>query len=100
VNDQELLDAKALIDRAGIGCEPASATTVAGIQKLVKKGVIKCSDTVVGILTGHILKDPETTVNYHTHNLEGFSTPHANRILVVEPTLTAVEKQIAKILAD
>lgn len=100
VSDQELLDAKAVIDRAGIGCEPASATTVAGIQKLVQQGIIKPTDTVAGILTGHILKDPETTVNYHTRALNGFSTPHANQILVVEPTLTAVEKQIAKILAD
>lgn len=100
VTDQEILDAKAVIDRAGIGCEPASATTIAGIQKLVQQGVIKAEETVAGILTGHILKDPETTVTYHTAQLEGFTSSQANQILVVEPTLQAVEKQIAAILAN
>src|SRR6185369_10215876 len=58
VSDQEIMDAKALIDGQGIGCEPASACSLAGVRKLVDSGVIKPNETVVGILTGHILKDP------------------------------------------
>jgi threonine synthase len=64
-SDAEIMEAKAVIDRAGIGCEPASAATLTGVRKLARAGVIKPADTVVGILTGHILKDPESTVAYH-----------------------------------
>jgi len=65
VTDQEMMDAKAIIGRNGFGCEPASAATVAGIKKLVAKGSIDREATVVGILTGHQLKDPDATVAYH-----------------------------------
>lgn len=65
VTDVEILDAKAVIDSVGIGCEPASAATVAGIKKLVRKKIIKKDETVCGILTGSILKDPETIISYH-----------------------------------
>src|SRR6266566_8841190 len=60
VTDAEILAAKAIIDRAGIGCEPASAATLAGIRKLVERGVIKRHERVVGILTGSLLKDNQT----------------------------------------
>ncbi|MFW5703221.1 MAG: threonine synthase [Patescibacteria group bacterium] len=100
VVDQEILDAKAHIDKAGIGCEPASATTVAGLKKLVAGGVIKSSETVAAILTGHLLKDPDTSVKYHTQSLEGFATPYANTIIEVEPTLKAVSQFIEKIVTD
>ena len=46
-----------IIDRAGIGCEPASAATLAGVRKLVARGVIKRDERVVGVLTGNLLKD-------------------------------------------
>ncbi|MBE3558983.1 MAG: threonine synthase [Ktedonobacteraceae bacterium] len=62
VSDAEILDAKRVIDRAGIGCEPASAATLAGIRKLVARGVIKHDEQVVGILTGNLLKDSKTGV--------------------------------------
>ncbi|HSQ55326.1 MAG TPA: threonine synthase, partial [Gemmata sp.] len=64
--DQEILDAKAKVGSGGLGCEPASAATVAGLLKLVKEGVIGKDDTVVCVLTGHVLKDPDATVAYHT----------------------------------
>jgi threonine synthase len=60
VTDAEILAAKSVIDHAGIGCEPASAATVAGIRKLVERGVIKRDERVVGILTGNLLKDSLT----------------------------------------
>lgn len=65
VNEQEIADAKAMIGRDGLGCEPASAVTLAGIKKLVASGEIKPSEDVVAILTGHVLKDPDYTVSYH-----------------------------------
>jgi threonine synthase len=62
VSDQEILAAKAAVDRAGVGAEPASCATVAGIKKLVKQGRIGRAERVVGILTGHLLKDPESAL--------------------------------------
>jgi threonine synthase len=69
VTEQEIADAKAMIGRDGIGCEPASATTVAGIRKLVADGVIKRDETVVAVLTGHILKDTDYVIKYHNQTL-------------------------------
>jgi len=62
VSDQEILSAKTVIDRAGIGCEPASAATLAGMRKLVRRGIIKRDERVVGILTGTLLKDIQTGI--------------------------------------
>jgi threonine synthase len=69
VSEQEIADAKATIGRDGIGCEPASATTVAGIRKLVEDGVIKSSESVVAVLTGHLLKDTDYVMKYHSGSL-------------------------------
>jgi len=65
VTEQEIADAKAIIGRDGIGCEPASATTVAGIRKLK----IDENESVVAVLTGHLLKDTDYVMKYHTQNL-------------------------------
>lgn len=81
VTDQEVMDAKALIDRAGIGCEPASACSLAGTKKLVDKGVIKPDETVVGVLTGHLLKDPDATIGYHSATLEDIVPQYPNQFL-------------------
>jgi threonine synthase len=62
VTDEEILAAKTVIDRSGIGCEPASAATLAGIRKLVGQGIIKREERVVGILTGNLLKDSHTGI--------------------------------------
>ena len=69
VSEQEIADAKAIIGRDGIGCEPASATTVAGIRKLVSTGFIKSDQRVVAVLTGHVLKDSDYVINYHNQTL-------------------------------
>ncbi len=74
VSEQEIADAKAVIGRDGIGCEPASATTVAGIKRLVKSGVIDTNDTVVGILTGHLLKDANYIIDYHQNKLHSYES--------------------------
>src|SRR5260221_551737 len=91
VTDQEILDAKAQVDASGIGCEPASAASVAGVRKLIASGVIKPSDDVVAVLTGHVLKDPGVGMDYHSGTLEGFQSPYANRLRTIEPTLAAVQ---------
>jgi threonine synthase len=69
-SEQEIADAKAVIGRSGIGCEPASAATLAGIRKLVGKGVIDRGADVVGVLTGNVLKDPDYIYRYHTNQLK------------------------------
>ena len=63
--DKEILEAKALLDRCGIGAEPASCTTLVGVKKLRARGVISAEERVVCVLTGHVLKDPEVVVDYH-----------------------------------
>ncbi len=65
----EIADAKAIIGRDGIGCEPASATTVAGIKRLVNDGVIGPDENVVAVLTGHLLKDADYIIKYHQDSL-------------------------------
>jgi threonine synthase len=70
VTEQEIADAKAQIGRCGIGCEPASAATLAGIRKLTAGGVIDRGADVVAVLTGNLLKDPDYIYRYHTGKLE------------------------------
>ncbi len=69
VTEQEIADAKATIGAAGIGCEPASAATLAGIRKLTAAGIIDRAADVVAVLTGNVLKDPDYIINYHTGKL-------------------------------
>ena len=70
VSEQEIADAKAVIGRCGIGCEPASAATLAGIRKLAAAGVMRGDADVVAVLTGNVLKDPDYIYRYHTGELE------------------------------
>lgn len=69
VTEEEIGLAKSRIGADGIGSEPASATTVAGVKKLVASGIIKPDESVVCILTGHVLKDPDYTVEFHNDEL-------------------------------
>lgn len=92
VTDEEILDAKAIIDRAGIGCEPASAATVAGVRKLVATGEIPPDATVVGVLTGNVLKDTDAIVNYHLHDVDGEPRPQANRPVKVAAHIDALKR--------
>ena len=71
VTEQEIADAKAIIGQCGIGCEPASAATLAGIRKLTAAGVIARDADVVAVLTGNVLKDPDYIYRYHTGQLKG-----------------------------
>jgi threonine synthase len=78
VTEQEIADAKAIIGRCGIGCEPASAATLAGIRKLMAAGTIARDADVVAVLTGNLLKDPDYIYRYHTGALEA---PDGTRIM-------------------
>jgi threonine synthase len=104
VDDQQIMDAKAQVGAGGIGCEPASAASVAGARILRERGVIAPSDRVVCILTGHQLKDPTATVAYHTTDQEKFNevlgqrgvkrASHANRAVAVPNDLSEIIKAI------
>jgi threonine synthase len=90
VSDAELLEAKAAIDASGVGCEPASAVTLAGLRKLVSTGAVKPEDRVVAILTGHILKDPGLLLQYHQEMDP--PPPGANRPIEIEANLGEIER--------
>jgi threonine synthase len=83
VTDDEIMAAKREIDGMGIGCEPASAATLAGVKKLRAAGVMREDEQIVCVLTGHILKDPEA--NYRPEN-----------VVEIDATIEAVEKVLAK----
>jgi threonine synthase len=95
VDEQEIADAKAVIGTDGIGCEPASATTLAGIRRLVREGTderVDPDEDVVAILTGNMLKDPDYTLRYHTGELyEEFTT---------ESTVTARGRKLESTFAN
>jgi threonine synthase len=101
VSEQEIADAKAIIGRCGIGCEPASAATLAGVRNLVAEGVMRPDDDVVAILTGSVLKDPDYIYRYHTGVLRDspgvlISSTYGNR-----PIVTANDmRQIIDLLAS
>jgi threonine synthase len=90
VEDPEILEAKAVIDAAGVGCEPASAASVAGVRQLRARGIISAQASVVAVLTGHVLKDPGALLTYHQ---ETEPPPRlANRPIEIEADLAAVER--------
>ncbi len=90
VEDAELLEAKAAVDACGVGCEPASAASVAGVRALVKRGKIRPDDHVVAVLTGHVLKDPGILLQYHRETEP--PPAGANRPVEIEPRLQEVER--------
>jgi threonine synthase len=65
VSEPEIAQAKAEIGAEGIGCEPASAVTLAGLKKLVQAGFVRSDESVVLVLTGNLLKDPDFTMEFH-----------------------------------
>ncbi|HEY6328105.1 MAG TPA: threonine synthase [Blastocatellia bacterium] len=95
VTENEIADAKAVIGRDGIGCEPASAVTLAGVKKLVAAGTIMPEHRVVCVLTGNLLKDPGYTIEYHTGQLSLQTNGEVIRIVTAranEPQRVAADK--------
>jgi len=97
VSDAEIMDAKAMVDGVGIGCEPASAAAVAGTRKLAAAGIIHPDQSVVAVLTGNLLKDPAATVAYHTG--EWPDAAYVNRPLSVAADSGAVRGIIEETVA-
>lgn len=97
VSDQEIMNAKALIDAQGIGCEPASACSLAGVRKLVDNGMIRKDETVVSVLTGHVLKDPDATIGYHAGKLKGIAPAFPNPTHDVEASVEAISALLQSI---
>ena len=94
VTDDEILEAKAVVDASGVGCEPASAASVGGTRRLIEDGVIRKGDRVVAILTGHVLKDPGIVTQYHQETEP--APPRANRPIEIEPRLAEVERVLSR----
>jgi threonine synthase len=105
VNEVEIAHAKAEIGAEGIGCEPASAVTLAGLKKLVKQGFVNPDESVVLVLTGNLLKDPDYTIGFHRGELfQGTRDENASAALnplrrppiVLDATLDAVIRTLEK----
>jgi threonine synthase len=99
VTEQEIADAKAQIGRSGIGCEPASAATLAGIRKLTTAGTISHDADVVAVLTGNVLKDTDYIYRYHTGKLEApggvkIASTYGNQPIVVPNDLERIANAI------
>ena len=104
VTDQQILDAKSRVAANGLGCEPASAASVAGAKLLVEEGIIDPEQRVVCVLTGHQLKDPTATVAYHSSDQAEFNrvlgsrgvttAAFANRAVQVDNDLDAIVRAI------
>jgi threonine synthase len=97
VTEQEIADAKAVIGRCGIGCEPASAATLAGIRKLISGGIMRHDADVVAVLTGNLLKDPGYIHEYHTGVL---SNPIGGKISPTFGNPPVVLRNDAREIAD
>lgn len=101
VTEQEIADAKAVVGQCGIGCEPASAATLAGIRKLVAAGVMKKDADVVAVLTGNVLKDPDYIYKYHTGQLKtpggvGIAATFGNAPVVVPNDAGRIAEIVAR----
>jgi threonine synthase len=94
VSDEEILAAKRVIDAAGVGCEPASAASIAGARALVQDGRMRAGDRVVAVLTGHVLKDPGILVRMHQD--AAFPSAPPNAPIEIDASVSAV----AAVLAD
>jgi threonine synthase len=103
VSELEIAQAKAEIGAEGIGCEPASAVTLAGLKKLLQQGFVKREESVVLVLTGHLLKDPDFTMEFHRGTLFQGSAlesesakldPFRHPPIVLDATLDAVIKTL------
>jgi threonine synthase len=101
VSEMEIAQAKAEIGAEGIGCEPASAVTLAGLKKLIQQGFVKQDETVVLVLTGNLLKDPDFTIDFHRGDMfkeDAGVSAEVNGLrhppLVLDATLDAVMRTL------
>lgn len=93
VTDEEIFEAKRVLSEDGVGCEPASAATIAGVRKLCRAGKIERHADVVAVLTGHQLKDTDYIMR---HRSEGEENRQRMR---VEPDLDALRRALDAVLS-
>jgi threonine synthase len=100
VSEEEIADARALLAREGIGCEPASAATLAGIVKLSRERALGSAEDVVAILTGHQLKDPEYILQYHqgtlAHAGQTIAGQYQNQMTRIPAELSALRNLLSE----
>lgn len=105
VSEAEIAIAKAEIGAEGLGCEPASAVTLAGLKRLRAQGFVDPGETAVLLLTGHTLKDADYTIDFHRGTLltgeemGGADSPISKEIAALRRNALAVEAAPAAILA-
>jgi threonine synthase len=92
VDEQAIMDAKALVDATGVYICPNSATAVAVFLKARAAGVIGRDERVVIVATAHGCKFSQATIDYHGGRLPGIAPSHANRIVEVEASARAIER--------
>lgn len=100
VSEAEIALAKAEIGSEGIGCEPASAVTLAGLKKLVRTGKVRDGESVVMVLTGHSLKDAEYTIDFHRGELlrPDESAPWVKEISTLQRSAQVLEASVSAVL--
>ncbi|MEQ1693642.1 MAG: threonine synthase, partial [Gemmatimonas sp.] len=91
--DEEIVAAKVVVDAAGVGCEPASAASIAGVRRLVQDGIITKDHLVVAVLTGHILKDPGMLVDLHQREDDAL----ANRPIEIDANVRDVARVLESV---
>jgi threonine synthase len=89
VTENEIASAKAELGAEGIGCEPASAATLAGLKKLFQSGFVKPDETVVLVLTGHMLKDVDYIIQSQVKRLPSPMEPDIDAVLRVVEQINA-----------
>jgi threonine synthase len=94
VSDAEILEAKAAVDACGVGCEPASAASVAGVRDLVRRGLMAPDEHAVAVLTGHVLKDPGILLTYHRDTEP--PPAGANRPIEIDASLAEIERVLKR----
>lgn len=101
VSEVEIANAKAEIGADGVGCEPASAVTLAGLRKLRASGFVKPGEMVILILTGHLLKDPDFTIKFHRGDLfaERPQDGQAAQIKLLQRTPIVLDADISAVIA-
>lgn len=97
VTDDEILEAKAVVDASGVGCEPGSAAAVAGVRALARNGTIDAGDRVAAILTGYILKDPGILLDYHAPQSDAPGRTGANVPVEIPASLGALEAELSRL---
>lgn len=102
VSEAEIAIAKAELGAEGLGCEPASAVSLAGLKRLRAEGKIAPTDSVVLVLTGHTLKDADYTINFHRGTLlsEGESAGYEREVAALKRNALVVDPSPAAVLAQ